>query len=65
MFRLGIPLTITLTPIEVSAGYRVAATRRGGATAPVAYFAGVGVGTLHYREADDDAQITDSFFATT
>jgi hypothetical protein len=61
VFPLGIPLTITLTPLEVSAGYRGAAGRRGGAGGPVSYFAGGGVGTLRYREADDDAQVTDSF----
>jgi hypothetical protein len=67
VFRLGIPLTLTITPIEVSAGYRVASTRRarGGRVveAPASYFAGGGVGTVRYREADDDAQITDSFFS--
>ena len=63
VFRLGIPLTITLTPIEVSGGYRVAATRRRGGEAPVSYFAGAGVGLLRYREADDETPITDSFFS--
>lgn len=67
VFRLGIPLTLTLTPIEVSAGYRLAAThrRRDGTVvaAPVSYFGGGGVGTVRYREADDDAQIADGFTA--
>jgi hypothetical protein len=67
VFRLGIPLTLTLTPIEISAGYRVAATHRGRdgrvVASPIGYYAGGGIGTVRYREADDDAQVTDSFTA--
>ncbi len=66
VFPLGIPLTIGLTPIEVSAGYRLNAVRRtrGGVVAsPIAYFVGGGVGSVGYREADDDGVLTDRFTA--
>lgn len=66
VFGLGIPLTIGLTPIEVSAGYRLNAVRRtrGGVVASrVAYFLGGGVGSIGYRETDDEGAITDRFTA--
>jgi hypothetical protein len=66
VFPLGIPLTIGLTPIEVSGGYRlnpVRRTRRGVVASPVAYFVGGGVGSLGYREADDDEVISERFTA--
>jgi hypothetical protein len=66
VFPLGIPLTIGLTPLEVSAGYRLNAVRRtrGGVVAsPVAYFVGGGVGSVGYRETDDDGEIADRFTA--
>jgi hypothetical protein len=64
IFKLGIPLTISLTPIEVTGGYRIAPVRRRGGRVnvlPVAYFAGGGVGTLSYKEADDDGDISERF----
>lgn len=66
VFPLGIPLTIGLTPVELTAGYRLNAVRRtrGGVTAsPVAYFVGGGVGSVGYRETDDDGEISDRFAA--
>jgi hypothetical protein len=66
VFPLGIPLTIGLTPIEVSAGYRVnptRRTRRGLVASPVAYFAGGGIGSVGYREADDAETISERFTA--
>jgi hypothetical protein len=56
VFPLGIPLTIGLTPIEVSAGYRFNPTRRvRGAVvrSRLAVFAGGGIGSVGYKEADD------------
>jgi hypothetical protein len=64
VFKLGIPLTITMTPIEVTGGYRVAPVRRRGgrvSVLPVAYFAGGGVGTLTYQESDDDGDVSERF----
>jgi hypothetical protein len=64
VFPLGIPLTLTLTPLEVTAGYRVAPTRRRGGrveATPVAYFAGGGVGTVGYTESDDDGDVSERF----
>jgi hypothetical protein len=65
VFPLGIPLTITMTPVDLTAGYRVAPRRRGRdgrvRVSPVAYFAGGGVGSLAYREADDEEVLTDRF----
>ncbi len=66
VFPLGIPLTIGLTPLEVSAGYRlntVRRTRTGVVASPVAYFAGGGVGSLGYREADVEEVISERFTA--
>jgi hypothetical protein len=66
VFPLGIPLTIGLTPIEVSAGYRLNTVRRtrGGVVASrLASFLGGGVGSIGYREVDDESTITDRFTA--
>jgi hypothetical protein len=64
VFPLGIPLTLSLTPIEVTAGYRVAPTRRrAGRVTPgrAAYFAGGGIGTLGYSESDDEGDVSERF----
>ena len=46
-YRLGIPLTATEIPIEVSGGYRFAAWRR------IRPYAGGGVGSYSYKETSD------------
>jgi hypothetical protein len=51
IFQLGIPLKVTLTPIEVSGGYRL----RIAGHARVVPYAGVGVGWYSYRETSDVA----------
>jgi hypothetical protein len=62
VFPLGIPTTITLTPVEVSAGYRyvISRARRPGETAPRPFplvpYAGLGVGSMNYRETASFAQ---------
>ncbi len=64
VFRLGIPLTIGLKPLEVTGGYRlnrVRRTRGGVIASPIAYFAGGGIGSLGYREADDDGVLAERF----
>lgn len=50
-FRLGIPLTATITPFEITAGYRF------GASKPrlVVPYVGVGVGRYSYQETSDFA----------
>lgn len=62
-FGLGIPLTATLTPFEVTAGYRfhrrlpprtLAAYRSGGPTRFVPYLGG-GIGLYRYKETSDFA----------
>lgn len=55
VFPLGQPLTVTLTPIEFTGGYRFfthprAGARRGPRLLP---YAGAGVGVVRYREASD------------
>ena len=66
VFPLGIPLTIGLTPIEVSAGYRlnqVRRTRAGVVASPFAFFGGGGVGSVGYSETDDEEEISERFTA--
>jgi hypothetical protein len=66
VFPLGIPLTIGLTPIEVSAGYRFNPARRvRGATnrSRFAVFAGGGVGSVGYKELDDAEAFNERFTA--
>ena len=66
VFPLGIPLTIGLTPIEVSAGYRFTQARRtrsGVVASPIALFGGGGVGSVGYAETDDDGEISERFTA--
>jgi opacity protein-like surface antigen len=48
-FRLGLPLTVTITPIEVAAGYRFGHARR------VVPYAGVGIGWYRYQETSEFA----------
>ena len=60
IFRLGIPVTVTITPLEVTAGYRFSRmTRR------VAPYVGVGYSSYRYREtsafADDDENVDERF----
>jgi opacity protein-like surface antigen len=51
IFQLGIPLTITMTPVEVSGGYRLSVPGH----ARVVPYAGAGVGWYSYRETSDFA----------
>ena len=51
-FRLGIPLSVTIVPIEVSGGYRFPLDRRRLLMA----YAGAGLGTHSYKETSDFAQ---------
>jgi opacity protein-like surface antigen len=46
-FSLGIPLTATITPLEVSVGYRFRMSRR------VFPYVGLGVGSYGYKETSD------------
>jgi opacity protein-like surface antigen len=50
IFRLGIPLTATITPFEFSGGYRFTNWRR------VIPYGGVGFGSYHYEETSDFSQ---------
>ena len=55
-FRLGIPLTARLTPVEVAGGYRFA----GFARRRVIPFAGGGVGSYSYTETSDFADSSEN-----
>ena len=50
VFRLGIPLTATITPFEFSGGYRFTNWRR------VIPYGGVGFGSYHYEETSGFSQ---------
>jgi hypothetical protein len=66
VFPLGIPLTIGLTPIEVSAGYRFNPARRvrgGTVRSRFAVFAGGGIGSVGYRETDEADVFNERFTA--
>jgi hypothetical protein len=53
---LGIPLTLSLTPIEFSGGYRFSAIRFGRrAQLRLVPFAGAGAGIVRFREQTDDS----------
>ena len=53
-FHLGIPLTATLTPVELTAGYRFRIWPR------VIPYAGVGYGSYGYKETSDFAAAGDN-----
>lgn len=66
VFPLGIPLTVGLTPIEVSAGYRFSPGRRVGGRpvrSRLAIFGGGGIGSVGYKETDEDEVINERFTA--
>jgi hypothetical protein len=50
-FKLGIPLTATITPFELTAGYRFTNWRR------VIPYGGVGFGSYHYEETSNFSQV--------
>jgi hypothetical protein len=54
-FGLGIPLTATITPIEVTAGYRVKLHHL-----PVVPYIGIGAGSYGYQESSSFDDPTDS-----
>ena len=63
-FGLGIPLTATITPIEVMAGYRIKLTRSGGRSRriplPIVPYIGIGVGSYGYQESSTFDDPTDA-----
>jgi opacity protein-like surface antigen len=68
VFKLGIPMTVSMTPIDVAGGYRFRFGRRRGPTLPdrptaaerfVPYVGG-GVGTVRYQETSKFAQPSDN-----
>lgn len=67
VFRLGQPLTVTLTPIEFTGGYRFFTQRRPAARGGLRLlpYAGGGVGVVRYREESESDRsgetISDSF----
>lgn len=62
-FDLGIPTTVTVTPIDISAGWRFAgAPRRGPSGRPhfrLVPYAGAGVGIQRYAETSEFAESSD------
>lgn len=60
-FGLGIPLTATITPIELTAGYRVKLTRSRARSkpSPIVPYIGIGVGSYGYHESSTFDDPTD------
>jgi hypothetical protein len=56
VFGLGIPMTVTVTPVEFSGGYRYVHRRSGGRSFPIVPYGGIGVGTVQYREESSFAE---------
>lgn len=56
VFHLGIPLTATLTPFEVTGGYRFHPRRRRRPIAWLVPYAGAGIGSYQYRETSQFAE---------
>jgi hypothetical protein len=54
IFQLGIPLTVTVTPIEVSGGYRFKTSPR------LWTYVGGGIGSYGYEESSSDATASDN-----
>ncbi len=66
-FGLGIPLDVTMTPIDVTAGWRFEYRDRRGRPGRLVPFVGGGAGILRYRETDpfaDEADEVDERFAS-
>ena len=65
-FGLGIPLTATITPIELTAGYRITLTRSGPSARsrripiPIVPYIGIGVGSYGYHESSTFDDPTDA-----
>ncbi len=55
IFQLGIPLTVTMTPIEVSGGYRFRTSPR------ISAYVGAGIGSYGYEESSSDATASENF----
>ena len=53
VFPLGIPLKITMTPIDVVAGWRVGV----GGRHPYATYGGAGITSVSYKETSDFADV--------
>ncbi|HUK36794.1 MAG TPA: hypothetical protein VLV86_22920 [Vicinamibacterales bacterium] len=64
VFRLGIPLHATLTPIELTAGYRFRRLDRRRRPRRITPFLGGGVGWYLYRETSDFAAAGEDIDAT-
>ena len=58
VFGLGIPLTATITPIELTGGYRVRLKR-----VPIVPYVGVGVGSYSYQETSSFSDPSESIDA--
>jgi opacity protein-like surface antigen len=56
-FRLGIPLTVTITPVEASAGYRFPLSRK----KTWAPYVGAGISSHGYKETSEFAEADENF----
>lgn len=61
VFKLGIPLTAELTPLEFGAGWRFSLrNKRTGRVSPITPYAGVSAVSLKYKETSDFADSADN-----
>lgn len=60
LFHLGIPVTATLTPVEIAGGYRFHPRHRGRRIAWLVPYVGAGVGSYQYRETSAFADASEN-----
>jgi len=56
VFRLGIPLNVTITPLEITGGFRLRSRSRVGVMSRVVAYGGGGYSSYRYQETSDSAE---------
>jgi len=56
---LGIPVSVTITPLEITGGFRYRMRSRSGTLSPVAAYGGLGYSSYGYKETSEFAELDD------